>query len=300
MAMGQSDQDGMAEDVLIASMGAMTRASPAMFARRRRILHEARRMMVEGGADGLAMRELARRSDVSLRTLYNAFGSKEAVIATAVRQYYDKFLHALSEGRDPYRFDWVLTGIVATNLRNQQIRDYLSSVVSLYFSASADQAVRIELRRIAAGFMVPWLELAQARRQLRRGTDITRAVGHVASLQYAINQDWLAGRIADDMLVPTVIEAVLTYLAGFVKGAALEPVDSLLVDLNGPGVETRALIAAESVRMNGIIEGSGFWPAPSPARAGTETKTRRVIEAPRGVGSHGSVGLAHRRRSHED
>lgn len=272
MAMKELERERVAEDVLIASMGAMTRASPAMFARRRRILREVRRMMVESGSDGITMREIARRSDVSLRTLYNAFGSKEAVIVTAVRQYYDKFLHALSEGRDPYGFDWVLTGIVATNLRNQQIRDYLSCVVSLYFSTSSDQAIRIELRRIAAGFMVPWLELAQAHRQLRRGTDITRAISHIASLQYAINQDWLAGRIADDMLVPTIIEAVLTHLAGFVKGAALEPVDSLLIDLNGPGVKTHALIAEESARMSGIIEGHGFWPGPLPVWAGTEAK----------------------------
>src|SRR3546814_17721882 len=90
------------------------------------------------------MRELAERSGVSLHTLYNAFGSKEALIAAAIRQYYDKFLRVLSEGRDPYDFDWVLSGIVATNLRNQQIRDYLSALVGLYFSPSADQAIHVE------------------------------------------------------------------------------------------------------------------------------------------------------------
>lgn len=255
---------GAADDVVIASMGVMQRRSPAMFARRRRILHEARRMMVEGGAQGMGMRELAERAGVSLRTLYNAFGSKEALIAAAVRQYYDKFLRALSDGRDPYGFDWVLSGIVATNLRNQQIRDYLSALVNLYFSSSADPAIRIELRRTAAGFMIPWLELAQARRQLRRGTDIMRATGNIASLQYAINQEWLAGAIPDEAFVRTVAEAVLTYLAGLVRGAALDAVELELSDLGCGGERVARLVATERERIDAILGSSGgIWPAES-------------------------------------
>src|SRR3546814_18334025 len=85
MAIDDHERSGAADDVVIASMGTMTRGSAAMFARRRRILHEARRMMSEGGIDGLGMRELAERSGVSLRTLYTAFGSMEELIAAALR-----------------------------------------------------------------------------------------------------------------------------------------------------------------------------------------------------------------------
>lgn len=247
------------DDRVIASMSAMTRGSPAMFARRRRILREARRMMIEDGADAMGMRELATRSEVSLRTLYNAFGSKEALIVAAVRQYYDKFLHALSQARTTYDFDWVLSTLVATNLRNQQLRDYLSALISMYFSVTADQTIRIELRRAAAGFIGPWLELVQARRQLRRGTDITRSISHIASLQYALNQEWLTGELSDEELVPCVLQAVLTYLAGIVCGAALERIDEILNDINGPMTLTKALIAREGQRMNAILDGSGNW-----------------------------------------
>lgn len=260
MAEDKNAEIGAADDVVIASMGTMTRGSAAMFARRRRILHETRRLMVDGSADGWGMRDLAERSGVSLRTLYNAFGSKEALIAAAVRQYYDKFLRALSDGRDLYDFDWVLGGVVATNLRNQQIREYLSAVVGLYFSPSADLAIRVELRRIAAGFMTPWLELAQARRQLRRGTDISRTIGDIANLQYAINQEWLSGGIADDAFVPVILEAVLTYLAGMTRGAAHERIDALLTDLQGSGTVIAQLMATENARIRSIFEKSGdFW-----------------------------------------
>lgn len=251
----------MADDAMIASLGVMQRGSPAMFARRRRILHEARRMMAEGGAQGMAMRDLAEHAGVSLRTLYNAFGSKEALIAAAVRQYYDKFLRALSDGRDPYAFDWVLGGIVATNLRNQQIRDYLSAVVNLYFSSSADPAIRVELRRTAVGFMMPWLEVLQARRELRPGADLVRASGHMASLQYAINQEWLAGTVADEALVPAVVEAVLTYLVGLVRGESQAGVERELADLAQGGQRIARRVAEERKRIAVLLaEPGGTWP----------------------------------------
>ena len=249
------------EDMLIASMGVMARGSTAMFARRRRILDEARKMMAEGGAEAMAMRDLAERSGVSLRTLYNAFGSKEALIAAAVRQYYDKFLRALSVGRDLDDFDWVLTGVVATNLRNQQIRAYLSSVVGLYFSQSADPVIRSELRRMGAGFMTGWMEQACARRQLRRGTDVARAIGRIASLQYAVNQEWLSGHASDAEFMPAILEGVLTYLAGMARGAALARIEALLTDLQGPRELIGRLVAGEERRVTGILDGSGGFRA---------------------------------------
>lgn len=225
-------------------------------------------MMIERGAQGMAMRDLAERANVSLRTLYNAFGSKEALIAAAVRQYYDKFLRSLSSDRDVYSFEWVLSGIVATNLRNQQIRDYLSALVNLYFSSSADPAIRIELRRTAAGFMQAWLEVLQVRRQLRPGADITRAAGHIASLQYALNQEWLSGAMADDELVPAVAEAVLTYLAGLVRGDALERVEQELLDLAGGRTRLSRLIAVEKSNLASMLDGSGGpWPVDTPSSA---------------------------------
>src|SRR3546814_2227338 len=92
------------------------------------------------------------------------------------------------------------------------------------------------------------MELAQARRQLRRGTDITRSVSHIASLQYAINQEWLLGGIADEAFVPAILEGVLTYLAGMTRCAAHERIAALLVDLQGSGNVIAQMITTESAR----------------------------------------------------
>jgi len=48
--------------------------------RRTRILAAARKLVVTHGYDGLTMRELARAARVSVPTLYNLFGSKDAIL----------------------------------------------------------------------------------------------------------------------------------------------------------------------------------------------------------------------------
>src|SRR6187200_1628947 len=48
--------------------------------RRKRILAAARELIAERGYDGLTMRELAAASRVSVPTLYNLFGGKQAIL----------------------------------------------------------------------------------------------------------------------------------------------------------------------------------------------------------------------------
>jgi AcrR family transcriptional regulator len=48
--------------------------------RRKRILAAARKLVVQSGYDGLTMRDLAKAARVSVPTLYNLFGSKDAIL----------------------------------------------------------------------------------------------------------------------------------------------------------------------------------------------------------------------------
>jgi len=54
--------------------------------RKRRILDSARRLIVEGGVDALAMRQLAEGAQVSVRTLYNLFGNKDDILDALVAE----------------------------------------------------------------------------------------------------------------------------------------------------------------------------------------------------------------------
>ena len=54
--------------------------------RRADILTAARELIVEHGYDGVTMRELAARSDVALKTLYQQYENKENLLSRAVEE----------------------------------------------------------------------------------------------------------------------------------------------------------------------------------------------------------------------
>ena len=57
-----------------------------MAERRQRILAAARAIVAKRGYEALTMRELAQASRVTVPTLYNLIGGKEAVLAAAVEE----------------------------------------------------------------------------------------------------------------------------------------------------------------------------------------------------------------------
>src|SRR5436190_23529851 len=54
--------------------------------RRARILEAARKLVVEHGYDGLTMRDLAAAARVSVPTLYNLFGGKDAILVAELER----------------------------------------------------------------------------------------------------------------------------------------------------------------------------------------------------------------------
>jgi AcrR family transcriptional regulator len=66
-----------------------------MEARRQRLLEEVRRLIESGGFEGLTMRELASASGVTVPTIYNLIGNKEAVLLAAVEEQTHGFTSAL-------------------------------------------------------------------------------------------------------------------------------------------------------------------------------------------------------------
>ncbi len=58
--------------------------------RRQRILHEAQALMVERGWSGVTMRDLAKRSRVSVPTVYNLIGGKDALLSALMESLFDQ------------------------------------------------------------------------------------------------------------------------------------------------------------------------------------------------------------------
>src|SRR4030095_10174598 len=70
--------------------------------RRARIGKAARQLVAERGYDGLTMRELARAARVAVPTLYNLFGSKDAILVAELEASARHIAARLPSGGDSF------------------------------------------------------------------------------------------------------------------------------------------------------------------------------------------------------
>ena len=99
----------------------MSLLNDQMAERRERILEAARAIIGERGYEGLTMRELAQASRVTVPTIYNLIGSKEAVLFAAVEQQTGDFVSGIERARGD------VMGVVDAKPSNNQNRIHCSS-----------------------------------------------------------------------------------------------------------------------------------------------------------------------------
>lgn len=236
----------MDDDALFA-LGTMTHSSPAMFERRRRILREARRMIGTGRMEDFNIRELCRRAEVSSRTVYNAFGGKEAVIALAIKDYFEAFQRSMTFVASEESFEGAFERAMAATLRNLQIPNYLNAVTALYFSPTLDPQIRSVLLGIGRQQWLAWLRHVRSRRQLERGVDPGQLAVDLSDLQFAKVHQWGLGELAGERLVEVTARSVLTHVAGATRGEARAAVRTWIDALSRDTAEWRDFI--EGIRL---------------------------------------------------
>ena len=91
------------------------------FQRREKILSTARKLIEQEGYQGVTMRELARRSNVTPKTLYDQFGSKDRLLLTAMKERFRHTYEAIAAEEIKGGFDklfFVLDAVMEISARN--------------------------------------------------------------------------------------------------------------------------------------------------------------------------------------
>ena len=174
--------------------------SPVMADRRRRILVEAQAIIDELGVEGFTIRELSRRAGVAQRTLYNQFGSKEDILASAIHDHFAGLLDALPAPPAAADFEGHLRRIDALVDRTVELRRYATAMVGVFFSPTVDRRLYDTLRWISGGGSVAWVPEAVRDDVLSKLSpeDIERLSTLLINTGYANITDWAAGRISAD------------------------------------------------------------------------------------------------------
>ncbi|WP_408588095.1 TetR/AcrR family transcriptional regulator [Novosphingobium sp.] len=191
--------------------------SPQILARRRRLLKEARHMIAQDGLDGFSIRKLCQRAGVAQRTLYNAFQSKDRLIAFAIREAYEEFSAYARTSTESLTLTGLLSRTIAINRRNFRVRNYTKAVCALYFSPNAPRDVWETLQDMALIGTRRWL--AGHGHELQPWVDPEHLAQAMSNALYATINDWALGRLDDDEYLPRLAENLLLLVAGSTKGA---------------------------------------------------------------------------------
>lgn len=221
-------------------------SSPAIHERRRRILEETRKMIAEHGLAGFSMDEIGKRAGVAKRTLYNAYQTKERMIAIAIHEYFERYLLSIPYTGEIGSMQRNVERMIFVIQRNRQLRNYISAIMSIYFSAEAGSDIWTTMHSMAVDSHLQWINSLKGKRQLQPWVDPQRLADDIVRLEYAIINDWCRGKIEDDEVVYHLVRAFLTTAAGAARGAGRKEIEDMLTEFKASGVPVPTLPTARA------------------------------------------------------
>ncbi|HEX8058105.1 MAG TPA: TetR/AcrR family transcriptional regulator [Novosphingobium sp.] len=203
-------------------------SSTLIHERRHRILQETRKMIAEKGIEGFSIRNLCSKADVAQRTLYNAFHSKDRLIAIAIREAYEEVNGYIRYRTSAETLEGIVDRLISVNRRNLKARNYTRAVTSIYFSPNAGEDVGNALREMVFLNLRQWLNRLDRDGELQPWVNLDELADTFANIEYSIINDWARARIKDDDYIRRLITAVLSVAAGVTTGKVRDQANEML------------------------------------------------------------------------
>lgn len=198
----------------------LTYSSPAIQARRKRILDVTFELVAEVGISGFSMDDVGKRANVAKRTLYNAFQTRERMIAVSIGSQFNRFLKRIVYTSPEGTLRHNLERLVSVSERDRKMPNYIAAIMAIYFSHDADEDIRSTLHDMGVSPNLVWIEALHAQGQLQPWIDPAQLADDVVRLEYAIINGWCQGVVPADELTPRLIATCLSVMAGATQGAA--------------------------------------------------------------------------------
>ncbi len=212
-----------------------TYSSPAILERRRRILKETRIVIAERGIAGVNMSEIGLRAGVAKRTLYNAFQTREGMIASAIQEYFDAYVERIPYEHPAGTMLYNVERLVSLVQRNQEIRNYVSAVLALYFSGEVDSGIWTTMHGMMRRPTLEWLGALGDRGELQPWIAAGELADDLVRQEYATMNEWALGRITDCAFTTRLVASYLAIVAGSTRGAARDEAEALLARISAGG-----------------------------------------------------------------
>jgi AcrR family transcriptional regulator len=200
--------------------------------RRQRIQRAARKLVSERGYDGLTMRDLAHAARVSVPTLYNLFGGKDAILVAELEALNAQIAAHLAPL--PATATFFERGAMAFDTGHRLIEqspEFFRAVARMFLTSPESSEMR---KRVDDGFVALMrgnLAAAKAAGQLADWADPHTIACHGYVMYTATFLRWALGEIDLDELRAINTSAMLHLLAGCARGAYAADIEAALRSL---------------------------------------------------------------------
>lgn len=204
--------------------------TPRQEARLGRILHSARDLLGEVGAERMTMRDLAVASGVSAATLYNRFGTKDSLIAHAVVDHYrEAIVKVVARGADAEspveHLDDVIRVIVRDCLRRPA---FASALMSAYFKIGNDREMPTQLYQSLLQSWLPPLQQLHDAGALRDWASVPVLAEELSERMFGVVMKWSQGMISDRSFPDRARLSILLPLLAASRGKTASELEALV------------------------------------------------------------------------
>lgn len=195
--------------------------------RRARIGKIARQLVVERGYAGLTMRELAQKARVAVPTLYNLFGSKDAILVAELAESARKLAASLPPIGESF-FQRAMAGFEAGTRAIEEQPEFYRQCMHMFLTSpeTAEMRRRVEDAHIAV--MAANLSAAKAAGQLADWAQPAIVARHMFAQYISALIAWGLGEIDLPTFRLAALSGVCHLFAGCARGAFAAEVEAKL------------------------------------------------------------------------
>ena len=208
-------------------------ASPAQAERRKRILRETLKLLQDASPADISMAQIAELSDVSTKTLYNLFKSRNGLLLAAAAQTRADTQNSAKVMSAPVGISRILELTRRTMDTFEQSPEFMESAMSIVVGISAED----EAEHHRVGMTQKWfheaLLVAESEDQLIPGTDCTQLSQLLAASQWGVTLMWQKGLISLETLRRQAIIKHCLDLMPFCRMETRKWLDDLLASMMG-------------------------------------------------------------------
>ena len=198
--------------------------------RRERIQAAARRLVAERGYEGLTMRDLARAARVSVPTLYNLFGSKDAILAAEMESETRRVAAELPTGGDSF----FARGMAAFEAGMRVVTDapeFYRQLMRMFLTSPEARDVRRRTEEGYIALMASNLSAAKAAGQLADFADPATVARHMFGLYIATFLAWGMDELDLEGFHHAALSGICHLLLGVARGPFAEDVEARLREI---------------------------------------------------------------------